>query len=539
MVSSSSPRGLDTTMASQITTFVNGLSLSSPQAQPLEKTLVSDSNLTAYLNNSKYLETELISLACYVAQIVLGADSVDQTPISPTEVETNWSEACWETPTCAITPNSAKAVSNTLKIVDFFQLKFAIRSGGHSPNPGWSSINQPGILIDLVKLNQITLSPDKIIASLGPGGRWGDVYAALDPYNVSVVGGRLPQVGVGGLLLGGEIPCFFSSFLLIQVNSGGYFHFSSQYGLAADNVKNFEIVLADGSVTEANAQQNSDLFWALKGGGPNFGIVTRFDLYTIPVKDIWYTITTHTLDQVPAILGAYVEWQKNGASNPKGAAFFTISLEGVTLLLIYSEPANNPAVFAPFYSISPAAVVVPSGNYTVNSVIQLFAGQAPPQRHDYRAVSSKIDLQLYNDVYTFWRQQALAIKATTGANQTFVIQPFTANLVAQGNLKGGNPLGIASESFQCWTTLVDWDNAQDDTAARSVSIATTQKWTQLSQQRGLSVDFLYMNDAARDQDPLATYGADNLAKLKAISRKYDPLQVFQKLQNDGFLLSKA
>ena len=60
-----------------------------------------------------------------------------------------------------------------------------------------------------------------------------------------------------------------------------------------------------------------------------------------------------------------------------------------------------------------------------------------------------IDLQLYQDVYTFWRQHALAFQATTGANQTFVIQPFTTSLVAQGNLKEGNPLGLPNENFQC------------------------------------------------------------------------------------------
>lgn len=77
-------------MASQITTFVNGLALPSPQAQPLINTLVNDSNLADYLKKSQYVESRLVSLACYVAQIVLGAESVDQTPVNPTEVNANW-----------------------------------------------------------------------------------------------------------------------------------------------------------------------------------------------------------------------------------------------------------------------------------------------------------------------------------------------------------------------------------------------------------------------------------------------------------------
>jgi FAD/FMN-containing dehydrogenase len=154
-----------------------------------------------------------------------------------------------------ILPHNANDVSLTIKTIKFWKVKFAIRSGGHSPNPGWSSIGEPGMLVDLQLMDKISVSDDKKVASLGPGGNWGEVYEALDTHRVSVVGGRIPQVGVGGLILG-----------------GGLSHFSGKYGLAADNVKNFEIVLADGSIVDANATSNSDLFWALKGGGPNFGL---------------------------------------------------------------------------------------------------------------------------------------------------------------------------------------------------------------------------------------------------------------------------
>jgi FAD/FMN-containing dehydrogenase len=95
-------------------------------------------------------------------------------------------------------------VSNALKILNFFHTKFAIRSGGHSPNPGFSSVGQAGILLDLQRLNQVTLSKDKTFASLGPGGRWGNAIAALDAQGATVIGGRIPDVGIGGLILGGN-----------------------------------------------------------------------------------------------------------------------------------------------------------------------------------------------------------------------------------------------------------------------------------------------------------------------------------------------
>ena len=79
-------------------------------------------------------------------------------------------------------------------------------------------------MIDLASFNEISLSSDKNVLTLGPGGRWGDVYNYLDSYGVSVIGGRINDVGIGGLILG-----------------GGYYHFSGEYGLAADNVKNFHV----------------------------------------------------------------------------------------------------------------------------------------------------------------------------------------------------------------------------------------------------------------------------------------------------------
>lgn len=89
-----------------------------------------------------------------------------------------------------------------------------------------------------------------------------------------------------------------------------------------------------------------------------------------------------------------------------------------------------------------------------------------------------------------------------------------------------------------WTTLIDWDNEEDDDLVRSVSINFTEEWKKLGEELGVYLPFEYMNDASRDQNPLTTYGSENVAKLLQIPQKYDKEQVFQTLQNDGFLLSK-
>jgi hypothetical protein len=142
-------------------------------------------------------------------------------------------------------------------------------------------------------------------------------------------------------------------------------------------------------------------------------------------------------------------------------------------------------------------------------------------------------------MYKFWLERATAVRAATGATQTFAIQHVGPNLVAQGNKKGGNPLNMPSTKQQWWTTLIDWKNAADDAVVRAVSIDTTDRWSKLAKERGLDIPFLFMNDASRDQNPLKSYGTASLAKLRSVSQKYDRAQVFQRQQNGGFLLSKA
>lgn len=86
--------------------------------------------------------------------------------------------------------------------------------------------------------------------------------------------------------------------------------------------------------------------------------------------------------------------------------------------------------------------------------------------------------------------------------------------------------------------MIDWVDPKDDEVVRGAAVATTAKWAELSAEQDLSMPIIYMNDASRDQDPLATYPAANVENLKGIAAKYDPHCIFQTLQNGGFLLSK-
>ncbi|KAH8199172.1 hypothetical protein TruAng_006641 [Truncatella angustata] len=127
-------------------------------------------------------------------------------------IQVNWSKDCWLEARCVIRPSSAAAVQRVMKIISRTSSKFAIRSGGHNPNRGWGSIDGDGILVDLSLLNQMHIGLDARTVRIGLGLRWIDVYKKLDGTGRTVLGGRTPDVGVGGLLLGGGIPSLSSEF---------------------------------------------------------------------------------------------------------------------------------------------------------------------------------------------------------------------------------------------------------------------------------------------------------------------------------------
>lgn len=139
--------------------------------------------------------------------------------------------------------------------------------------------------------------------------------------------------------------------------------------------------MSNGSIVNANTRVNPDLFWALKGGGPNFGIVTRYDLNTIPVGEVWYQLNVYSTDQAPDVLEAVANWQANaGSSDPEGNIGLIVGLESVTLALIYGKPQDSlPETFSVFNELVPLQVALPATNGTfqqLNAIADSLASSA-------------------------------------------------------------------------------------------------------------------------------------------------------------------
>jgi hypothetical protein len=146
-------------------------------------------------------------------------------------------------------------------------LRVAVRGGGHNGG-GLGSVDD-GLVIDLSPMHEVMVDPAAKMVRVQGGATLGMVDAATHPYGLAVPGGIISTTGVGGLTLG-----------------GGTGHLSRGYGLTIDHLVSAEVVLADGSVVTADAEREPDLFWAIRGGGGNFGIVTSFSFSCVPVGNV-------------------------------------------------------------------------------------------------------------------------------------------------------------------------------------------------------------------------------------------------------------
>jgi hypothetical protein len=154
-------------------------------------------------------------------------------------------------------PTTAKDVSTAILFSRTHSLNLATVCGGHST--GGSSSVSGGLVIDLSKMRSVSVDPSKKTITAQGGALWSDVDAAAAAHGLATVGGTVNHTGIGGLTLG-----------------GGFGWLSCAYGLAIDNLLEVEIVLADGKIVRASEAENTDLFWAIRGAGPCFGVVTSF-----------------------------------------------------------------------------------------------------------------------------------------------------------------------------------------------------------------------------------------------------------------------
>ncbi|KZS94066.1 FAD-binding domain-containing protein [Sistotremastrum niveocremeum HHB9708] len=241
----------------------------------------------------------------------------------------------------AIQPGTEAALAEIIKVIGKYKVPFAVKGGGHSMVPLFSSTK--GIQIALSRLDKMHYNSSDQTVQIGAGCLWDQVYKYMAPFKRNVVGGASGQgVGVAGWLLG-----------------GGYSLKTNQFGLGIDNVLKTRVVLPDGRIVEASdeSEEFRDLFHALRGGGNNFGIVTQWTLKTYP-QTLAYgaslSFPESKAEEVKNAIVEYLETEKRPQAAIVCAFKWTLSLGkpklAITVMSVFDAPA--PADNLPFRMFS-------------------------------------------------------------------------------------------------------------------------------------------------------------------------------------------
>ncbi|KAJ5237729.1 hypothetical protein N7489_007820 [Penicillium chrysogenum] len=416
-----------------------------------------------------------------------------------------WSQTCQTTPTCVFAPASAEEVAGGLAILRKADQTFAVRTQGHMPIPGAADISN-GVLIVTTSLNSVQYADDsKSVVQIGAGNRWLDVYKVLAKDSLAVAGGRFGQVGVSGLLLG-----------------GGISYFNSDHGWGANSVVNYEVVLANGTVCAANAQQNSDFAYydasaldplvnayasyAVASGGSSDPAAHSDPsiLYNVTTGEVsGYSIYMHRGDDpAPAAL-------KNFTDIPSTFQDFRV---GKTIL--GHENDTNPV------------------NFGVGNRRQLFSSTA--------LASSAEAVYLVNQTFFDVIAANPQIKTTTDLSVTNTYQLFTPGMIRAAEASGGDPIGLYDPLGNGVLAVLyggNWADAKDDETIYKFFQDMIDELDNRAKKVGLYYDFVYLNDAAPTQTKDIFQKFSNgtaLPKLREIAESYDPDQVFQTLTPGGF-----
>ena len=169
-----------------------------------------------------------------------------------------WNGAIDRHPAVIARCSTAEEVAAAIRFARERNLEISVRGGGH--NFAGAAVCEGGMMIDLSPMKLVTVDPARRRAVAGGGTTWAEMDAATQAYGLAVTGGFVSHTGIAGLTLGGGI---------------GWL--TPRMGLTADNLLSARVVTADGRILDASADENTDLFWALRGGGGNFGVVTAFE----------------------------------------------------------------------------------------------------------------------------------------------------------------------------------------------------------------------------------------------------------------------
>ena len=324
-------------------------------------------------------------------------------------------------------------------------------------------------------------------------------------------------------------------------SSGGVSFFSGRYGWACDGVRNYQTVLANGKIVDVNQKSYPDLYYALRGGGNNFGIVTRFDLETFPQGKLWGGMTIYPITEAPKIYKAFYNFANNAPKDPDAALITAAAFAQGNYLFSndyeYAKPVENPPIFKEFLDIPSIASTQRIATLS-ELTIELNASNPGGFRETYTTATFKNDNKLQEEILKIFVSEIDPIKDAKDILPALVMQPITLDMITKFDKNGGNALGIVPEDgpLILMNLAILWTSKGDDDRIIKARDAIVQRSIDAAKERGKDFPYIYQNYASLGQNVFDSYGKDNQKRLIEISKTYDPRQVFQKLQPGYFKL---
>lgn len=385
-------------------------------------------------------------------------------------------------------------------------------------------------------MKHVVLNTDRKSVALGPGNTWLDVYTTLESSNLTMAGGRTATVGVSGLTLG-----------------GGISFFSGQHGWTCDNIISYEIVLGSGEILTVDSKTDAALFWALRGGGGgNFGVVTQFVASTFEQGPMWGGFLGWEMhNSKTALIDAMVNYAEKGSlQDPKAALIVTFAhiqqyQMWISVLIVdHPDPqpdGSHPEVFDEIFNVENAFLDSTRTASHSNLTVEVANGSPSGSRQSYWTVTTRSDKQLALDILNIFEEETNPILDLAGFLPSLIFQIIPVSQLKAMTRNGGNALGIGGGEDPLLLVSLSpiWTLGSDDSAVLTRTSNIISRIKALARERGLDHPFIYINYASQYQDPLASYGAENIDRLIEVSRKYDPDGVFQRLSTGYFKFGGA
>jgi len=405
-------------------------------------------------------------------------------------------------------------VADVIEAVNFArgnQLVTAIRSGGH--NGAGLGVCNDGLVIDLSGLKGIHIDPQARTAWIEAGNTLGDIDHSTHAFGLAIPSGIFSTTGVGGITLG-----------------GGLGHLTRHFGLAIDNLLEADIILADGSFVKANDRENADLFWAIRGGGGNFGVVVSFLFRLQPVSTVYAGPMLWEMDEAKDVLNWYNNFIRTAPDEVNGFfAFLTVPagppfpehLHGKKMCGVVWCYSGDPDKAGPFLQSirgfrEPALDFV--GPLPLPALQTMFDGLYPPGYSWYWK----------GDYVNELTDEAIAIHLQYGAQlptplSTMHLYPINGAAARVGNKE--TAWNYRSATWAMVIAGVDPDPVND----KLITAWARSYWQALHPHSAGGSYINFMMEEGDDRIK-ATYG-DNYPRLEAIKRKYDPANLFCVNQN--------